>query len=54
MVFTPPVPPGVARCNSFSTIKLIGAKPSCGEIDILLILGGNKRCEKETSITMIC
>jgi hypothetical protein len=29
MVFTPPVPPGVARWNLSSTIKFIGAKPSC-------------------------
>ena len=28
MVFTPPVPPGVARCISVSTIKFIGANPS--------------------------
>jgi len=44
MVFTPPVPPGVARCNSLSTIKLIGAKPSCGEIYTLLIFGGTQEC----------
>jgi len=28
MVFTPPVPPGVARCSSCSTTRCIGATPS--------------------------